>query len=75
MSLRSWGVAYVTNTVVQGDRASNTVGVDAFRNGGGLYAEGVHELVRVASFGALLLCCKSAQSLTCTQRPSCVRSA
>ena len=42
---QSWGVAYVTNTVVQGDRASNALGAEAFRGGGGLYAEGMHALV------------------------------
>ena len=43
--LKSWGVAYVTNTVVQGNRASNAVGLEAFRGGGGLYAEGAHACV------------------------------
>ena len=37
---KSWGVAYATNTVVQGDGASNSVGAEALRGGGGLYAEG-----------------------------------
>eukprot|EP00892_Ulva_mutabilis_P005772 jgi/Ulvmu1/3567/UM167_0001.1 len=37
---RSWGQAYVTNTVVQGDRSSNALGIEAFRGVGGLYAEG-----------------------------------
>eukprot|EP00892_Ulva_mutabilis_P005913 jgi/Ulvmu1/3694/UM017_0111.1 len=37
---QSWGHAYVTNTVVQGDRASQGGAVQAYRNGGGVYAEG-----------------------------------
>ena len=40
IQLTSWGVAYVTNAVVQGDRSSSAVGVSAVRGGGGLYAEG-----------------------------------
>ena len=47
IKLQSWGVAYVTNTVVQGDRASNAVGVEAFRSGGGLYAEGARACASV----------------------------
>ena len=43
--LKSWGVVYVTNTVVQGNRASNAVGLEAIRGGGGLYAEGAHACV------------------------------
>lgn len=42
--LRELGVAYVTNTVVQGDRASKKTGVVAYKNWGGLYAEGAHAL-------------------------------
>ena len=40
---QSWGVAYVTNTVVQGDRASNALGSATSEGGGGIYAEGAHE--------------------------------
>eukprot|EP00892_Ulva_mutabilis_P007594 jgi/Ulvmu1/5206/UM216_0001.1 len=39
-STRSWGRVYVTNTVVQGDRASNGMAVQAWRSAGGVYAEG-----------------------------------
>ena len=42
---RSWGVAYVTNTAAQGEPSSNAIGVEAFRGGGGLYAEGARACV------------------------------
>ena len=36
LTIRSWGVAYVTNTVVQGDGVSDEAGVQAYRGGGGV---------------------------------------
>ena len=38
---RDWGHAYVTNTVVQSDRSSTAIGVEAYRNPGGVYCEGM----------------------------------
>eukprot|EP00892_Ulva_mutabilis_P005912 jgi/Ulvmu1/3693/UM017_0110.1 len=35
-----WGNAYITNTVVQGKRASDSIGIEAFSSGGGVYAQG-----------------------------------